>query len=444
MKKKIIIIGAVVGVVLIGVVAFLLLQKKTFNVEFDSNGGTAIETQIVKEGEKATKPSDPKKEGFIFVSWELDGFQYDFDKPVTKDIMLKATYKEIIKTFKVTIVVDGEKKELNVSKLTKAEIEKVFPAREGYEFKLYSNGNEYDINTALTSDIELTGTYVKLESYTVKFDSNGGSTVAKQEVLGGKKAVEPEDPTKEYYVFDGWYLDNVKYDFNTEVTKNITLKAKWSEDPNVKRYNVTFNTDGGSIVAKQRIIENKTVSMPKNPTKKGYEFVEWQLDGVKFDPKTKITKDITLKAIWKEIITYTVTFNSDGGSNVPNQTIVEGKKATKPSNPTKKGYKFKAWTLNGQSFDFNTLITENITLVATWEEIVNYTITINKVDTYSPDRILKVYKNGTETSFKQISTMDGTKIAGANGASNVDEIGNNTSFKVTLSNNTVVVATLTS
>ena len=65
---------------------------------------------------------------------------------------------------------------------------------------------------------------------------------------------------------------------------------------------------------------------------------------------------------------YTVTFDSNGGSAVTAQTIEEGQKATKPADPTKAGYDFKGWTLNGSAYDFNTVVNGDITLVATWEQ----------------------------------------------------------------------------
>ena len=70
-------------------------------------------------------------------------------------------------------------------------------------------------------------------NYTVTFDSNGGSSVAKQTVASGKTASKPADPTKEGYTFGGWYTDKElteAYDFGTTVKKSITLYAKWNEE----------------------------------------------------------------------------------------------------------------------------------------------------------------------------------------------------------------------
>ena len=70
------------------------------------------------------------------------------------------------------------------------------------------------------------------EQYTVIFKSNGGSVVEKQTVADGQKVSRPEDPTKEGFVFEGWYTDSgmtTAYDFGSEVTKSFTLYAKWAE-----------------------------------------------------------------------------------------------------------------------------------------------------------------------------------------------------------------------
>ena len=66
--------------------------------------------------------------------------------------------------------------------------------------------------------------------FTVSFDSNGGSEVASQQVTEGEKATKPADPTKEEATFVDWYSDaefTTAYDFNTAVTADITLYAKW-------------------------------------------------------------------------------------------------------------------------------------------------------------------------------------------------------------------------
>ena len=81
---------------------------------------------------------------------------------------------------------------------------------------------------------------------------------------------------------------------------DITLKAVWrANGQQPTTYTVTFDTDGGSAVAAQTVKAGETATKPTNPTKGGYDFVEWQLNGVAYDFSTKVNADITLKAVWK-------------------------------------------------------------------------------------------------------------------------------------------------
>ena len=71
-------------------------------------------------------------------------------------------------------------------------------------------------------------------SYTVTFDSNGGSTVRAQAVRNGAKAFKPADPTRDGHEFAGWYTDAActeAYDFGLPVKENLTLYAKWTSKP---------------------------------------------------------------------------------------------------------------------------------------------------------------------------------------------------------------------
>ncbi len=368
---------AIVGIVAV-VVAILLSGSKTYTVSFDTDGGSFISMQEIKKGEKISKPTNPAKEGYSFVRWEYQNKEYDFTSTVENDMTLKAIWdKEQETKYKITFNVDGKTHIVDANMFPGDAVELPFEEKDGYELVWYLNGTKYDFNTPVTTDIILEGKYEKTTNYTVKFNSNGGTSVKNQTVKSGEKVSEPSNVTKEGYILDGWYLNNNKYDFNSEVTKNITLVAKWSEDPNVKRYTVTFNSDGGGNISSQKIIENKTATQPKNPTKSGYAFEGWYLNNSKYDFKSKVTKNITLVAKWRELAKYTVSFNSDGGSSVTSQTIVEGGKATKPSNPTKDGQVFKEWLLNGSAYNFSNVVKSDITLVASWKVAEKYTVSFN-------------------------------------------------------------------
>lgn len=81
--------------------------------------------------------------------------------------------------------------------------------------------------------------------YAVTFNSNGGSNVASQMIKSGSLVSKPITPTKEGYTFAGWYSDAAltkEYNFNSTVTKNITLYAKWTEAYNVNNIYLTLGT----------------------------------------------------------------------------------------------------------------------------------------------------------------------------------------------------------
>ena len=207
-----------------------------------------------------------------------------------------------------------------------------------------------------------------VEFCVVTFDAKGGTpTPDVKMVEEGKTATAPTAaPTKEGYTFVEWQLGGVKYDFSTKVTEDITLVAVWKENT----YTVTFDAKGGTPAPNaQEVVKDGTATAPTAPTKDGYTFVEWQLKGVKYDFSTKVTEDITLVAVWKEVVKYTVTFDAKGGAPTPNaQTVEEGKAATAPTAPTKDGYTFVEWQLNGVKYVFSTKVTEDITLVAVWKK----------------------------------------------------------------------------
>ena len=214
------------------------------------------------------------------------------------------------------------------------------------------------------------------EEYTVTFNAYGGfPTPDEQHVKSGEKAVLPVEPTLKGYTFAFWYLGEdeqnaTAYDFDTPVTENITLTAKW----NINKYTVTFNTDGGTPVPPAQEVEyGLTATKPADPTLKGYTFAFWYLgedeqNATAYDFDTPVTENITLTAKWN-INKYTVTFNTDGGTPVPPAQEVEyGLTATEPAAPEKTGYTFDGWYLGEaeEPFSFDTAITSDITLTAKW------------------------------------------------------------------------------
>ena len=379
-KKTITALCIILCIALAVLVILLIGINKKYIVSFNTAGGSNVPSQTIKRGELVSKPTDPTKEGYTFVRWDLNHIAYNFSSPVKQNMTLTAVWEKVVELTKyvITFNLDKETKTLEVTDFNQIDLDKLgFEEKNGYVIKWYLNDKEYDFTTPITADLKLTGKYEKATTFTVKFNTDGGSNVVSQTINKDEKVKEPSSkPTKYGYIFDGWYLNNKKYDFDTPVTSNITLIAKWKEDSNVKRFIVTFNNDGKTT--KQTVLENNKVSQPTSPSKTGYKFDGWYLNNKKYDFSSKVTSNITLVAKYTELAKYTVTFNSDGGSNVASQTVYEGSKANKPSNPTKSGFVFKEWQLDNKTYNFDSNVTKNITLKAIWEkEKAKYTVTFN-------------------------------------------------------------------
>lgn len=270
-----------------------------FTVTFDVDGKTYKEVSV-KENTKVSKPTNPSKSGYSFSEWQLDGEAYDFSKPVTGNITLKATWKEV-SSYIVTFNSNGgsEVKSVTVNAGSKVAKPKD-PTRDGYNFVNWVlNGKAYDFNKSVNSNITLTASWeVAKPKYTVTFDSNGGSKVEAKIVVEGNTVSAPNNPTKKDYKFVEWQLGGNKYNFESPVTEDITLKAKWKD---LEYFIVSFDSDGGSSVASQRIADGGTVIKPADPTRDGYTFLGWQLDGQDYSFNSKVSRSITLKAKWELI-----------------------------------------------------------------------------------------------------------------------------------------------
>ena len=279
-----------------------------YTVSFESNGGSAVNSQTVSEGEKAARPNNPVKDNFTFNTWYSDAdlhHVYDFDTPVMGNITLYAKW---------------------------------------------------------------------LTPFTVSFDSNGGSDVPEQLIGEGNQATRPQNPSKTGFGFAGWFTDEaltIEYDFDTPVTGDITLYAAWDDN----YYTVSFDSMGGSEVDSQDIAHNGTAVPPEDPEYSGFGFYGWYIDidyTEEYDFDSPVTEEITLYAKWGAR-QFTITFDTRGGSEVPEQLVAYGVRIERPEDPTNSFYSFSGWYKDEeltQSFSIGSYTyfyeNEDITLYAKW------------------------------------------------------------------------------
>lgn len=400
-------------------------SKNEYLVQFNTDKGSFIPTQRVEENDTITKPNNPTRAGSEFLRWTHNGKVFDdddFAKPVTEDITLKAEWSgepvPVDNYCLVSFDTDGgtyipaQVVELNAHAELPTEPEK----KEGdfsYEFDGWYHGEEtttFDFeHTAITDNITLNAHWKGTPPappknyHVVDFNTDGGSYIAAQRVEDGKTAFDPGAPTKTIgdfsYTFGGWYADSSftgpVYDFATPVVANLILYAKWTgtpPEPVIKHY-VTFESNGGTHIEPEEVIDNKPVSKPTpDPTKTdGSEFGGWydnaSCSGNAYNFNTPVTSDLTLYAKWSNpTVMHTITFVMNGATSTPiePQSVKEGEKADEPTAPSKTGYTFQKWCEDedlNTPFSFDTAINKDYILYADWGLAKTYSIKFYDGDT---------------------------------------------------------------
>ena len=242
---------------------------------------------------------------------------------------------------------------------------------DSYFMWLDGNGNSYEPGGSVPADVtELTVQWTA-PTYAVTLNTNGGTIADGKDVTGytyGVGATLPTDVTRTGYTFKGWYdNENLTGSPVTAIggaeTGNKEYWAKWE----INQYTITFDTNGGSEIAPITQDYGTEITVPADPTRKGYTFKGWD----KEIPETMPAENITVKAQWG-INQYTITFDTNGGSEIAPITQDYGTKITAPDKPTRKGYTFKGWDKEIPE----TMPADNITVKAQWE-INQYTITFD-------------------------------------------------------------------
>ena len=189
------------------------------------DGSGEYAKQIVQAGEKAVKPDDPKVNGLTFGGWYTDEDCID--------------------------------------------------------------GNEYNFTAPVTKGLTLTAKWTA-NSYTITFDTDGGSAIDPITQGYGTAITAPADPTREGYTFMGWDKEIP----TTMPAGDMTITAQWR----INRYTVTFDTNGGSAVAPITQDYGTAITAPADPTREGYTFIGWD----KAIPATMPAGDMTITAKWKD------------------------------------------------------------------------------------------------------------------------------------------------
>ena len=382
------------------------------------NEGKEYHKETALYGNTIKNVENPTKEGYTFIGWyDINDKKVNHPITVTKNMTLYSKYE--INSYKVSYYNEGVKyiEDQKINYGENALKPNTDPSKIGYTFKYWSlkeNGEEYEFSTKITKDINLYAVY-EINKYTVTY-INEGTEYHKETALYGSVVTSIQNPTKEGYTFTGWYTkDNEKVSYPITVTENITLYSKYE----INSYKVSYYNEGKKYIDDQKINYGENALKPNtDPSKIGYTFKYWSIkeNGEEYEFSTKITKDITLYAVY-EINKYTVTYINEG-TEYHKETAEYGSVVISIQDPTKEGHTFIGWyNENNEKVIHPITVTENITLHSKYE-INTYTVSFyHNNEKYVDDQKVNYGESALKPSIdptKEDYNFSGWVIKGTN------------------------------
>jgi uncharacterized repeat protein (TIGR02543 family) len=311
------------------ITVYAVWSPVTYTVTFDKNGGNTDASPSEMSADYGTTlgslPAEPTKTGHTFEGWNTQsnglGTTFADSTVITGDITVYAVWEPV--TYKVTFDKNGGDTGASPSEMSAdygttlgslpAEPTKPGHTFEGWNTQSNSLGTVFTASTVVTDNVTVYAMW-ELATYTVIFDKNGGDTDAtptsKTAVYGTSVDSLPGEPTRIGHTFEGWNLQanglGTAFTASTAISEDITVYAVWSP----VTYTVTFDKNGGdteaSPTSKTADYGTSIDSLPAEPSKEDYTFEGWntQADGLgtAFSASTIVTGDVTVYAVWKEIV----------------------------------------------------------------------------------------------------------------------------------------------
>ena len=340
----------------------------TYTITFDTAGGSEVITKTidVTYGEPLGDMPVPKREGYVFLGWydalvggkcygDSDGKStspYDKDVSITLYAQWAEAPSRMVYFNTCGGTMTGPVEVLH--KLNTPIAKPDNPTKPGHTFNGWYTDSAltqaWNFDDWVTGELKLYAGWT-VNQYTITFDTAGGSTVAPIMQNYGTAITAPANPAREGYTFLGWD----KAIPATMPAENMTITAQWE----INQYTITFDTAGGSEIAPITQDYGTAIAAPANPTREGYTFIGWD----KAIPTTMPAENMTITAQWK-VNQYTITFDTNGGSEIAPITQNYGTAITAPANPTREGYTFLGWDKEIPAI----MPAENMTITAKWKD----------------------------------------------------------------------------
>ncbi len=362
--------------------------KNKYTVSFNTLGGNEITDIEVNYGDLITKPANPSKDNYNFSGWYIEEGcinQFNFNTPVTGPVTLFAKWTEQApEVYTVTfhlnngstnvaqVITEGEYAYFGQNPIKESTVSTVYTFVGWYTDENLTAGNEFDLTTPITSNLNLYAKYDEsVRTYSITWLNADDSVIDSTEVAYGNlptHANPTKDSTSQYnYEFSGWTPEVVN------VSGEATYKATYTES--VRSYTVTWRNDDNSLID-QTILNYGETPTHADPTKAStaeytYEFAGWT------PAVDNVSGDITYTATYNEVKNkYTITFVNDDLTILSEAQVEYGQLPQAPVvNPTKEATVQYSYTFNGWDTEVVS-VTCAKTYTATYLETVNkYTIT---------------------------------------------------------------------
>ena len=361
--------------------ALWTINQYTFS--FDADGGSDVAAITQNYGTKIDSPTAPTKTGYTFAGW-VPAIP---ETVPAENMSFKAQWT--INQYTLTFDADNGTEATVITQDFGTKFDSpAAPTKTGYTFA----GWDSEVPETIPAENKSFKALWTINQYTFTFDSDGGSDVAAITQDYGTKIETPTAPTKPGYTFAGW----VPAIPETVPAENKSFKAQWT----INQYTLTFDADNGTEATVITQDYGTKFDTPADPTREGYTFAGWDMD----IPETIPAEDMRFTAKWIAN-QYTLTFDSDGGSDVAAITQDYGTKIETPAAPTKTGYTFAGWDNEIPE----TMPAESMSFKAQWT-INQYTLTFNADNGTENVEITQDY--GTKFDTPADPTREGYTFAG--------------------------------
>jgi len=351
-------------------------------------------------GASEALPLVPEKTGYSFLGWVLiDLDEGTYTKKIPADLDHDATFvaKWSKDDYKISYDLDGGNVNAALTSVYNIDTDTITlpaPTKEGYSF---SKWIDLDTNNEIKSIVKGTVGDKKIKalwvanSYKINYTLNKKDAVLPDSADNNRtfgKDITLATPSKQGYVFDGWYdnADLTGSAYTSDRLKNlasdVTLYAKWSP----AQYKITYDLGLGSTYATMPAYSDTyTVDSPvvlPVPVWTGHTFKSWDLNGTNITTTAGLLGDVTVKAIWNEDV-FKITYKLNNGT-LPDEdyatTHYYGVSESLPT-PKRSGYDFKGWYMdeNFTTATYKTVdatVSEDVTFYARWT-LNTYTIYYN-------------------------------------------------------------------